>query len=81
MGIVYGSVQQKGTPTNLPLVRKVRLHREVDGLPLRETWSNAAGNYEFADLSLDYKYTAIAYDHTHDYRAVIADNLTPEVPA
>lgn len=80
-GCIYGNVFQKGEPANIPLVRRVRLLREVDSLCLRETWSNAAGNYEFPDLSLDYKYTAIAYDRTHDYRAVIADNLTPEVPA
>lgn len=80
-GRIYGSVFRKGTPADFPAVARVRLHRDVDGLCIRETWSNAAGAYEFPDLSLDYKYTAIARDHTHDYRAVIADNLTPEVPA
>lgn len=79
LGYIYGTTYLDGSPDVPVGGRRVRLIREVDGLTLRETWSNAAGYYEFRDISLDYKYTALAYDHTHDYRAVVADNLTPEV--
>lgn len=78
-GRIYGNVFKKGTPADFPAVARVRLHREVDSLAIRETWSNSAGAYEFTDLSLDYKYSATARDHNHDYRGVVADNLTPEV--
>ena len=78
-GRVHGTVAQKADPANVPLVRRVRLHREVDGMALRETWSASDGTYTFTGLALGYTYTVIAYDHAHDYRAVVADNLTPEV--
>lgn len=78
-GRITGTVEEKATP-NLPLRRRVRLHRDVDGLCVRETWSAATtGAYEFADINPTYKYTAIAYDHEHNFRSVIADNLTPEM--
>lgn len=78
-GRITGTVKEKGTP-NAPLRRRVRLHRDVDGLMVRETWSDAAtGAYTFTDINPAYAYTAIAYDYARNYRAVIADNLTPEV--
>lgn len=79
-GSITGTVKEKYTPTNVPLRRRVRLHREVDGLALRETWSDAAtGNYTFPDLNPAYTYYVVAFDYAQNYRAVIADNLTPEV--
>ena len=78
-GRITGTVEEKATP-NLPLRRRVRLHRDVDGLCVRETWSDATtGAYEFADINPAYRYTVISYDHEHNYRAVVADNITPEV--
>lgn len=78
-GRIVGTVEEKGSP-NAPLRRKVRLHRDVDGTPVRETWSDAkTGAYMFADINPAYTYTVIAYDYTHNYRAVIADGLAPEV--
>lgn len=78
-GRIIGTVEEKASP-NLPLRRRVRLHRDVDGLCVRETWSDAAtGAYAFTDINPTYKYTAIAYDYAHNHRAVAADNLTPEV--
>lgn len=78
-GRIIGTVEEKATP-NRPLRRRVRLHRDVDGLCVRETWSDATtGAYEFADINPAYRYTAIAYDYAHNHRAVAADNLTPEV--
>ena len=79
VGVVTGTVEEKAIP-NLPLRRKVRLHRDVDGLMVRETWSHATtGAYTFTDINPAYTYHAIAFDYARNYRAVIADNLTPEV--
>lgn len=78
-GRITGTVEEKGTP-NAPLKRRVRLHRDVDGMLVRETWSDAVtGAYEFTDINPAYTYTAIATDYARNYRAVIADNLLPEV--
>ena len=78
-GVITGTVEEKATP-NIPLHRKVRLHRDVDGLMVRETWSHATtGAYTFTDINPACTYTVIAYDYAHNYRAVGADNLTPEV--
>lgn len=76
---VAGTVKEKALPANTPLDRKVRLHREPDGRPIRETWSDAAtGAYTFDYIRGDATYYVTAFDYQHNYRAVIADNLTPE---
>lgn len=78
-GRIDGFVEEKGTP-NTPLRRKVRLHRDVDGLMVRETWSDAStGAYTFTDINPAYTYTAIAYDYARNHRAEAADGLVPEV--
>ena len=77
-GRITGTVEEKGAP-NSPLHRKVRLHRETDGLMVRETWSDKnTGEFVFTDIALEWKYTALAYDYNHNYTAVTADNLIPE---
>lgn len=78
-GRVYGTVERKNTPANVPLRRRVRLHRSRDGMLVRETWSKPDGSYEFKHVSMRYEYDAIAWDHEMSYRSVIANNLKPEV--
>ena len=79
-GRVPGTVKRDADPTDLPLRRRVRLIREIDGRVIRETWSDAAtGEYLFTGVSEHETYTIISYDHEHNYRAVVADNITPEV--
>ena len=75
-GRVVGTVERVG---NVLLVRRVRLFRDRDGVCVGETWSNAAGAYAFTDIDPAERYSVVAYDHEHNYRAVIADNLTPEL--
>lgn len=76
-GHIVGTVKEKGT-VNTPLVRRVRLHRMDSGLLVGETWSDAAGNYEFRYLDMA-KYYAVTFDHLNNYRGVVADNLSPEL--
>ena len=79
-GLISGTVKRDADPVDMPLRRRVRLHRDSDGQMVRETWSDAAtGAYLFDAINEAYRYTVIAYDHLHDYRAVVADNLTPEL--
>jgi len=76
-GRVRGTVKLKGIPDNTPVKRRVRLERERDGLQIRETWSDpVTGAYDFQFIDELQAWTVKSYDHTHDKRAVIADNLT-----
>ncbi len=78
-GVVSGTVKRDADPVDLPMRRRVRLFDERSGLLVREAWSEAAtGAYSFAGLDATRTYTVVAYDHDHAYRAVIADNMTPE---
>lgn len=80
-GTISATVKKDADPIDLPLRRRVRLMREVDGRVIRETWSDAAtGVYTFTGIDPAQRYTVIAYDHERNYRAVVADNLAPEVP-
>lgn len=77
-GRVSGTTKVKGTP-NYAVRRRVRLHREVDGMLVREQWSDAtSGAYSFDSVDATKKYTVITYDYEHNFRAVIADNITPD---
>ena len=78
-GRISGSTQVKGTP-NYPVSRRVRLIREVDGVMIREQWSDpVTGAYSFDNIDATQKYTVITYDYQHSFRAVVADNLTPDL--
>ena len=77
-GRIAATVKEKAAP-DLPVYRRVRLFRDRDGLMIAETWSNpVTGAYAFEYIDQSYTYSVISYDHTGNFRAVIADNLTPE---
>lgn len=80
-GQIVGTVKEKSTPTNVPLRRKVRLFHELSGRFIRETWSDDTGNYAFTGIDPTQRYTVVSYDYLQNYRAVIADNILPEVMA
>ena len=76
-GQIVGTVAQKNLPTDIPLARRVTLIDESTRRTIREVWSSPAGDYMFSSINPARKYTVLAYDHENDYRAVVADNLTP----
>lgn len=79
-GQITATVKIDGTPTDTPVRRKVRLFRDRDGLFVRETWSDATtGAYSFTEIDENETYTVVSYDYTENYRAVIADRITPTV--
>lgn len=79
-GVITGTVEEKGTPANTPLRRRVVLIEERSRTAIRETWSDAdTGAYTFRHIATGMKYTVLTYDHAGNYRAVAADGLTPEV--
>lgn len=69
--------EDKNSP-KVPVSRRVRLYRDRDGLLIRETWSNAQGEYDFPGIDSTTAYTVLSYDHEGDFRAVVADRVTPE---
>lgn len=79
-GSITATVKEDGTPTDTPVRRKVRLFRDRDGLMVRETWSNATtGAYSFTEIDENETYSVVSYDHNDNFRAVIADRITPTV--
>ena len=77
-GVIVGSIKEKGTP-NRPLVRRVQLFSAQTNLLVAEGWSAPDGRYCFDHLDPDQRFIVVAHDHEHHYRAVIADQLRPEV--
>lgn len=78
-GYIYGTVELYAQAGNIPLPRRVRLHRSRDGILVRETWSDAQGNYRFDGITERYTYDVIAWDHEGLQQSVVANDLTPEV--
>jgi hypothetical protein len=75
-GTITGTTKLKGTPTNTPLGRKVRLIRERDGYVVRELISDAlTGVYTFSGISTAHVYSVVSYDPITSNRAVIADGI------
>jgi hypothetical protein len=77
-GFIAGTTKEKGTPDH-PKVARVQLISENANALVAETLSDASGNYRFENLDRNQRYTVIGYDREHLYRAVIADNLIPEL--
>ena len=78
---IYGTVARKVTPANVPLKRRVRLHRSKDGYLVRETWSHADGSYAFTEISGRYEYDVIAWDHeSQDFSTVANNQLAEPMP-
>lgn len=78
-GIISGTVAEKGTP-NTPVRRRVRLYQDRDGLFVREVWSDpVTGAYSFEYVDEAMTYTVLSYDHTLNFRAVVADRIAPEI--
>lgn len=78
-GRVSGTVKQKGSP-DAPLHRRVCLIDEATRLLIGEVWSDATtGAYSFDCVDMTRTYTALSYDYTNTYRAVIADGQIPEL--
>ncbi len=75
---IYGTVKRDADPDDLPVARRVRLYDERGRRFIRETWSDANGDFSFTGINQGGLYTAIAYDHLGQFRAVISDALVAE---
>lgn len=78
LGRIDGTVKVDSSP-DYPVHRKVRCFRDRDAVCVGETWSDpVTGGYSFEYVDPAERYTVLAYDYTGAYRAVVADNLTPD---
>lgn len=78
LGRIDGTVKVDSSP-DYPVHRKVRCFRDRDAVCVGETWSDpVTGEYSFEYVDPAERYTVLAYDYTGAYRAVVADNLTPD---
>ena len=81
-GVIYGTVQAQQGELLQHVWRRVQLYIQRDGAFVAQTWSDkTTGAYRFERLDAAETYFVIAFDHTGMHRAVIANDLMPEVPA
>ena len=72
-----GTVKVDGTP-DIPVSRRVWLFDHDGARIVRELWSDPlTGAYDFTHIA-HRPYFVIAFDHTNNFRAVIADRVLPE---
>jgi hypothetical protein len=66
----------KNTPDH-PVSRRVRLHDQRTGDPVREVWSDpVTGAYAFNWIRAGLYYVTF-FDHTGTYQAIVRSNVTP----
>lgn len=74
-----GSTKNTGTP-NAPVRRRVVLHDQPTGRPLREVWSDATtGAYVFTGIRAGVFFVA-AFDHTGVYSGVLESDIVVPTP-
>src|SRR5574337_80430 len=77
LGRISGTVKVKGSP-NYAVARQVILFVEPQFVPLASVWSDpATGEYTFDYLDPTLKYMVVSIDYPNNFRAVLADNLSP----
>jgi hypothetical protein len=73
---ITGTVKRYDDPAFVPVARRVRLYNEQGRYMARETWSDpVTGVFTFTGIAKGPKYTAMAYDHLGQYRALIIDGV------
>lgn len=74
---ITGTARNTGTPTT-PVHRRVRLHDQLTGRVVLETWSNAGtGAYAFERIRAG-TYYVTAFDHTVEFNGVIETDVVAE---
>lgn len=79
IGRISGTTKDKASP-NIPVSERVMLFRQSDCQPVRAGVSEpGTGAFSFDYIDETEKYFVVAFDHNLTFRAVIADNLTPDL--
>lgn len=81
IGRINGTTKDKASP-NIPVSERVVLFRQRDCMAVREGLSaRGTGAFAFDYIDETETYFVVSFDHDGAFRAVIADNLTPDVMA
>ncbi|MGO4151429.1 DUF2341 domain-containing protein [Cupriavidus sp. YAF13] len=75
------SVSGKVTINTVAAVRRVFLIDLKSMLVIRSAWSDASGNYSFANIDGNRNYMVIGRDYQQIYNAVVQDLITPATTA
>lgn len=75
LGRIEGTVTIEG----IPAARSVRVFDARTGLLVASVWSTKTGQYRIDFLDPTRDYVVLAHDYTHQFNAVIADFVKPEV--
>jgi hypothetical protein len=77
---ISGTTKNTGTPTNVPVRRRVRLHDQPTGRALREVWSDAlTGAWTFANLRAGL-FFVMTLDHTGTHNGEITTDIVVPAP-
>jgi len=75
---VAGTTLNEAGAEDTPVRRRVRLHEQLTGRTVADTWSaSATGAYSFPRLAAN-TYYVTAFDHTGQYGGVIETDVLPE---
>lgn len=77
-GRITGTVYDKASPTNAPVVERVFLRRRLDHVLSGVTVSSAAGRYEFLYIDRGYEYYVYSIDRDRVYDLVGHSGITPD---
>lgn len=75
-----GSTSNTGSPSNIPVRRRVRLHNQATGRLVQEQWSSRVdGGYQFLGLAAG-RYYVVAFDHTGQYGGECETDIPAPTP-
>lgn len=77
---IVGTTANRASPANVPVSRRVVLLEQRSHVVVAQVWSDAAGNYAFANVR-DGVYYAVGFDHTGQFNGVVATDLRPVAAA
>lgn len=77
-----GTTKNTGTPSDVPVRRRVHFHDQPTGRLMRVMWSDqATGEYQFHGLSAS-TYYVLTFDHTGEHNGeTTTDIVVPTPPA
>jgi hypothetical protein len=80
IGSISGKTERQDGPSKFPYPTRVFLIDQRTNALIMETFAAADGSYTFNGLPVDQEFTVLAYDYLRNFRAVVADRVTPTSP-
>jgi hypothetical protein len=80
IGSISGKTERQDGPSKFPYPTRVFLIDQRTNALIMETFAAADGSYVFDGLPVNQEFAVLAYDYLRNFRAVIADRVTPTSP-